>query len=78
MVVVLLLVVSKVADTELYRLEIRASVDLIVGMWNLEILRHVVYIAFRTVAENLKIGEISSKLFFYRFMEFRYFGDHFE
>ena len=34
----------------------------------------VVYMTFRTSAENLKIGEIESQLSFQRFMEFGYFG----
>lgn len=32
---------------------------------------------FRTVVENLKIGETASQLSFQRFMEFGYFGVHF-
>lgn len=37
----------------------------------------IVYMTFRTSAENLKIGEIESQLSFQRFMEFEYFGVHF-
>ena len=37
----------------------------------------VVYITFRTVSENLKIGDITSQLSFHLFMEFGYFGVHF-
>ena len=33
---------------------------------------------FLTVAENLKIGETASQLSFQRFMEFGYFGVHFQ
>lgn len=37
----------------------------------------VVYMTFRTAAENLKIGETASQLSYQRFMELGYFGDHF-
>ena len=37
----------------------------------------VVYITFRTVSENLKIGDITSQLSFHLFIAFGYFGVHF-
>ena len=37
----------------------------------------VVYMTFRTAAENLKIGEMASHLSCQRIIELGYFGDHF-
>lgn len=42
-----------------------------------DLIAFVVYMTFRTIAENLKIGKMASKLSFQSFMEFGYFGVHF-